>query len=36
MTNAVLTTDLKTSVVKKKEKVYVTTLKRLLKNKSAV
>ncbi len=36
MTNAVLTTDLKTSVVKKKEKVYVTTLKRLLKNKLAV
>lgn len=35
MTNAVLTTDAR-SVVKKKEKVYVTTLKRLLKNKLAV
>ena len=35
MTNAVLTTDAR-AVVKKKEKVYVTTLKRLLKNKLAV
>jgi peptide/nickel transport system permease protein len=36
MTNAALTTDSKASVIKKKEKVYVTTLKRLLKNKLAV
>jgi peptide/nickel transport system permease protein len=36
MTNAVLTNESKTLVVKKKEKVYVTTLKRLLKNKLAV
>ena len=35
MTNAILTTDA-CAVVKKKEKVYVTTLKRLLKNKLAV
>ncbi len=35
MTNAVLTTDARAPVVKKKEKVYVTTLKRLLKNKLA-
>lgn len=35
MTNALLTTDAR-AVVKKKEKVYVTTLKRLLKNKLAV
>jgi len=35
MTNAILTTDAR-AVVKKKEKVYVTTLKRLLKNKLAV
>ncbi|HSO57226.1 MAG TPA: ABC transporter permease [Paenisporosarcina sp.] len=35
MTNAVLTTDERAPVVKKKEKVYVTTLKRLLKNKLA-
>lgn len=36
MTNAVLTTEERMPVVKKKEKVYVTTLKRLLKNKLAV
>ncbi|WP_313894175.1 ABC transporter permease [Psychrobacillus sp.] len=36
MTNTVLVTDVKTSVKRKKEKNYVTTLKRLLKNKLAV
>ncbi|WP_019414253.1 ABC transporter permease [Paenisporosarcina sp. TG20] len=36
MTNAILTTDIRTSGIKKKEKVYITTLKRLLKNKLAI
>lgn len=36
MTNAVLSTDERAPFVKKKEKVYITTLKRLLKNKLAV
>ncbi|WP_391118376.1 ABC transporter permease [Psychrobacillus sp. L3] len=36
MTNAVLTTEVKTSVSKKREKVYITTIKRLLKNKLSV
>lgn len=36
MTNAILTTDARAPIVKKKEKVYVTTLKRLLKNKLAI
>ena len=36
MTNAILTTDERPPVVKKKEKVYIITLKRLLKNKLAV
>jgi peptide/nickel transport system permease protein len=36
MTNAIITTDVQTSVSKKREKVYITTLKRLLKNKLSV
>lgn len=36
MTNAILTTEKRLPVVKKKEKVYMTTLKRLFKNKLAV
>lgn len=36
MTNAVLSTDERVPIVKKKEKVYVTTFKRLVKNKLAV
>lgn len=36
MTNAVLTTDAQKSLHKKKEKVYINTLKRLLRNKLAV
>ncbi|MFF2753597.1 ABC transporter permease [Psychrobacillus sp. NPDC058041] len=36
MTNAIITTGVQTSVNKKREKVYITTIKRLLKNKLSV
>lgn len=36
MTNAVLTTDIQKPIKKKKEKVYITTIRRLLKNKLSV